>query len=62
MPVLNLRNFSNFLILVYAVEEVGFNFKTIGIELLMLYVELRCERTFRESYMAVSLIDVTKFA
>ena len=28
----------------------------------MLYVELRCERAFSESYMAVSLVDVTKFA
>ena len=28
MPVLNLRNFSPFFILVYVVEEGGFNFET----------------------------------
>ena len=28
----------------------------------VLYVELRCERAFIESYMAVSLFEATKFA
>ena len=60
MPVLNLHNFSTFFILVYAVEEGGFNFETTGMPIL--YVKLRFEREFSESYMAVSFVDVTKFA
>ena len=55
-----MHNFSTFFILVYAVEEGGFNFETTGITIL--YVELRRETAFSESYMAVSLIDVPKFA
>ena len=38
----------------------GFNFETTGIPIL--YVELRCEIAFSESYMAVSLVDITKLA
>ena len=38
----------------------GFNFETTGIPIL--YVDLQCERAFSESYMAVSFVDVTKFA
>ena len=61
MLVLNLHNLELFyLILVYAVEERGFNFKTTCIAIL--YVELRCERAFSELYMVVSFIDITKFA
>ena len=60
MPVLKLHNFSTLLFLFYAIEKWGFNFETTGIPIL--YVELRCERAFSESYMAVSLVDVTKFA
>ena len=37
-----------------------FNFETSGIPIL--YVELRCERPFSESYVAVCFVDVTKFA
>ena len=62
MPVLNLHNFSTFLILVYAVEmggEGGFNIETTGIPIL--HVELLCERAFSELYIAVSCVDVTKF-
>ena len=58
MPVLNLHNFSTYLM--YAVEEGDFNFKTTGIPIL--YVKLRYERAFSESCMAVSFGDVTKFA
>ena len=59
--VLNLHNFITFLfILVYAVEEGGFNFETTGVP--MRYVELQCERAFSESYMAVSFVDETKLA
>ena len=58
MPVFNLHNFSTFL--VYAVEEEGFNFEATVIPIL--YIELRCERAFSESCMAVSFVDVTKFA
>ena len=59
MSVLNFHNFITFLfILVYAVEEGGFNFETIGVP--MQYVELRCERAFSELYMAVSFVDETK--
>ena len=46
--------------LVYAVEKGGFNFKTTGIPIL--YVESRCEKASSESFKAVSLADVTKFA
>ena len=46
--------------MVYAVEEGGFNFETTGIPIL--YVKLRGERVFSESYMAESFVDVTKFA
>ena len=43
-------------------EALGgsFHFQTTGIPIL--YVELRCERAFSELYMAVSFVDVTKFA
>ena len=34
MPILNLHNFSTFFILVYAVEEGGFNLETTGIPIL----------------------------
>ena len=55
MLLLNSHNFSIFFILVYSVENWGFNFQTTGI--LKLYFELRCERTFSESYMVVSIFD-----
>ena len=51
MPALNLHNFSTLFILVYAAEEGSFNFETTGITIL--YVELRCERAFLESYMTL---------
>ena len=53
--------FALFCILLYAVEEGGFTFETTGIPII-LYAELRCERTFSESYIAVGLVDVTKIA
>ena len=67
LPVVNLRNFSTFLILVYAVENYfsnfcqGFNFEKLVYPILHSYVELQCDRVFSESYKAVSLVDVTKF-
>ena len=60
MLVIKVHTFSSFFMLAYAVEEGGFNFETNGIPIL--YVELRCERAFSESHMAVSFVDVTKFA
>ena len=47
-------------LILHVVELEGFNFETTGIP--TQYVELRCERAFSESYMAVSLVDVTKLA
>ena len=61
MPVLNFHNFSTFYVkLLYVVELEGFNFETTAIP--TQYVELRCDRAFSESYMAVSLVNVTKLA
>ena len=57
MPVLNLHNFALFYFSLCCCGG-GFNFKKTGIPIL--YVELRCERAFLESYMAVSFIDVQR--
>ena len=38
----------------------GFSFETTDVSIR--YVELQCERAYSESYMAVSVVDVTKFA
>ena len=39
----------------------SFSCEITGI-LILQYVELRCERVFSKPYMAVSFVDVTKFA
>ena len=68
MNVLYLHNSTTFLILLYAVEDYfsnfcwDFNFKTTIIPNTIPNVQLRCKRVFSESYMAVSLVGVTKVA
>ena len=54
---LNLHNCSIFL--VYAVKQRALIFKQLVYHFIS---ELRCERAFSESYIAVSFVDVTKFA
>ena len=64
-PVLTTKNGKKNLIRAMAppcrrLWEGGFNFETTGIPIL--FGELQCKRAFLELYVAVSFVDVTKFA